>query len=77
MGAFGIYVAILTFIYIVYYAAMIGMDVVGSNGKKKAEVEEFAVGNAPDKVEPVYIIFLDDRQRASVSSDDVLNLPHI
>lgn len=49
MGAFGIYVAILTFIYIVYYAAMIGMDVVGSNGKKKAEVEEFAVGNAPDK----------------------------
>ena len=35
MGAFGIYVAILTFIYIVYYAAMIGMDVVGSNGKKK------------------------------------------
>ena len=49
MGAFGIYVAILTFIYIVYYAAMIGMDVVGSNGKKKAEVEEFAVGNAPDE----------------------------
>lgn len=49
MGAFGIYVAILTFIYIVYYAAMIGMDVVGSNGKKKAEVEEFTVGNAPDK----------------------------
>ena len=49
MGAFGIYVAILTFIYIVYYAAMIGMDVVGSNGKKKAEVEEFAVGNAPNE----------------------------
>lgn len=49
MGAFGIYVAILTFIYIVYYAVMIGMDVVGSNGKKKAEVEEFAVGNAPDE----------------------------
>lgn len=49
MGAFGIFVAILTFIYIVYYAVMIGMDVVGSNGKKKAEVEEFAVGNAPDE----------------------------
>ena len=29
------------------------------------------------KVEPVYIIFLNDRQRASVSPDDVLNLPHI
>ena len=25
------------------------MDVVDSNGKKKAEVEEFAVGNAPDE----------------------------
>lgn len=49
MGAFGIFVAILTFIYIVYYAVMIGMDVVGSNGKKKAEVEEFAVGSAPDE----------------------------
>lgn len=49
MGAFGIFVAILTFIYIVYYAVMIGMDVVGSNGKKKAEVEEFAVGNTPDE----------------------------
>lgn len=49
MGAFGIFVAILTFIYIVYYAVMIGMDVVGSNGKKKAEVEEFAVGNALDE----------------------------
>lgn len=49
MGAFGIFVAILTFIYIVYYAVMIGMDVVGCNGKKKAEVEEFAVGNAPDE----------------------------
>lgn len=49
MGAFGIFVAILTFIYIVYYAVMIGMDVVGSNGMKKAEVEEFAVGNAPDE----------------------------
>lgn len=49
MGAFGIFVAILTFIYIVYYAVMIGMDVVGKNGKKKAEVEEFAVGNAPDE----------------------------
>ena len=49
MGAFGIFVAILTFIYIVYYAVMIGMDVVGSNGKKKAEVEEFAVDSAPDE----------------------------
>lgn len=49
MGAFGIFVAILTFIYIVYYAVMIGMDVVGKNGKKKAEVEEFAIGNAPDE----------------------------
>lgn len=49
MGAFGIYVAILTFIYIVYYAAMIGMDVVGSNGKKKAEVENLLLATLPTK----------------------------
>ena len=42
-----------------------------------AEPVEFFLALLGCKVEPVYIIFLDDRQRASVSSDDVLNLPHI
>lgn len=46
MGVFGIYVAILTLIYIAYYAYRIVMDLVGNDGKKKAEVEEFAVGDS-------------------------------
>lgn len=47
MGAFGIFVAVLTFIYIVYYAIVIGMDVLGDKGKKKDSVEVIAVGDGP------------------------------
>lgn len=47
MGAFGIFVAVLTFIYIVYYAIMIGMDVLGDKEKKKDSVEVIAVGDGP------------------------------
>ena len=78
MGAFGIYVAILTFIYIVYYAAMIGMDVVGSNGKKKAEVEEFAVGNAPNEdfeEEPTMVSEDDDTPAVKTGETEVLSQP--
>lgn len=78
MGAFGIYVAILTFIYIVYYAAMIGMDVVGSNGKKKAEVEEFAVGNAPNEdfeEEPTMVSEDDDTPAVKTGETEVPSQP--
>ena len=46
MGAFWIFVAILTFVYIVYYAVIMAMDTVGDKGKKKKDVEVFAVGNS-------------------------------
>lgn len=78
MGAFGIYVAILTFIYIVYYAVMIGMDVVGSNGKKKAEVEEFTVGNAPDEdfeEEPTMVSEDGDTPAANTGETEVTATP--
>lgn len=58
MGAFGIFVAILTFIYVVYYAVIIVKDVAGDKQTKKDTVEVFAVGNTPqeDYVEqPTYI----------------------
>ena len=34
MGAFWIFAAILTFVYIVYYAVIMAMDTVGDKGKK-------------------------------------------
>lgn len=80
MGAFGIYVAILTFIYIVYYAVMIGMDAVGSNGKKKAEVEEFAVGNAPDEdfeEEPTMVSEDGDTPAVKTNETEVPSQPSI
>lgn len=46
MGAYGIFVAILTFVLIIYYAVTIGMDLLGSKGKKKEEVEVFNVGDS-------------------------------
>ena len=46
MGAFWIFAAILTFVYIVYYAVIMAMDTVGDKGKKKKDVEVFAVGNS-------------------------------
>lgn len=39
MGAFGIFAAVLTFIYVIYYSVMIGMDLFGSKAQKKESVE--------------------------------------
>ena len=58
MGAFWIFAAILTFVYIVYYAVIMAMDTVGDKGKKKKDVEVFAVGNSSQEAfveEPTFI----------------------
>lgn len=47
MGAFGIFAAILTFVYVIYYAVTIGMDAMGDKGKKKSDVEVFAIEGSP------------------------------
>jgi hypothetical protein len=50
--------AILTFVYIVYYAVIMAMDTVGDKGKKKKDVEVFAVGNSSQEAfveEPTFI----------------------
>ena len=54
MGAFWIYLSILTFIYIVYYVVLVMMDLFGNNNKKKGDVEVIAVANdqehCPDEI---------------------------
>lgn len=45
MGAFGIFAAILTFIYVIYYAVMISMDLFGSKSQQKDNVEVIATSS--------------------------------
>lgn len=42
MSAFGIFAAILTFVYVIYYAVMISMDLFGSKSQQKDNVEVIA-----------------------------------
>lgn len=42
MGAFGIFAAILTFVYVIYYAVMISMDLFGNKSQQKENVEVIA-----------------------------------
>lgn len=39
MGAFGIFAAILTFVYVIYYAVMVSMDLFGNKAQKIDSVE--------------------------------------
>ena len=65
MGAFWIFAAILTFVYIVYYAVMIGNDLLGGKGKKKSDVEVFAVGGDSDNQEKTL-----DEEPVNVQDED-------
>ena len=42
MSAFGIFAAILTFVYVIYYAVMISMDLFGNKSQQKDNVEVIA-----------------------------------
>lgn len=42
MSAFGIFAAILTFVYVIYYVVMISMDLFGSKSQQKDNVEVIA-----------------------------------
>ena len=52
MSAFGIFAAILTFVYVIYYAVMISMDLFGNKSQQKDNVEEnLAIGSSKHKTE--------------------------
>lgn len=58
MSTFGIFAAVLTFVYVVYYAVIISMDLMGDKGKKKTDVEVFAVESSADdsyEEQPTYV----------------------
>ena len=51
MGAFGIFVIVLTFLYAGYYAVMIAIDLYGKKGKKEDVIEEFQTENESEDAE--------------------------
>lgn len=65
MGAFWIFAAILTFVYIVYYAVMIGNDLLGGKDKKKNDVEVFSVGSDSENQEKAL-----DEEPVNVQDED-------
>lgn len=51
MGAFGIFFLCLTFFYLLYYAAMILMDIYGKKARQVDGVEDFKVGGGAGTAE--------------------------
>lgn len=73
MRAFWIFASLLTFVYIVYYAVVIGMEVLGGSDKKKKNVEVFNIGDSEEsqfEEEPVEINEDDDLSSLSVESKE-------
>lgn len=72
MRAFWIFASLLTFVYIVYYAVVIGMEVLGGSDKKKKNVEVFNIGDSESQFEeePVKINENDDLSSLSDESKE-------
>ena len=70
MSAFAIFVLVLTFLYVVYYAAVIMQDVYGKKDTPKTDEEEFDVSNMQDVEEPISISEDPEGFRFSDSPDE-------
>lgn len=55
MSAFTIFALVLTFIYVVYYAVLITMDLHGKKDEKKTDEENIDVSNLTPEEQPVNI----------------------
>lgn len=67
MGAFWIFAAILTFVYVVYYAVIIGIDLIGGKDKKKNDVEVFSVGSDSESQDKPL-----DEEPVNVQDEDII-----
>ena len=66
MGAFGIFFLCLTFFYLLYYAAMILMDIYGKKARQVDGVEEFKVGVELELLK-IQIRFLNEKKVDTIS----------
>lgn len=55
MGSFGIYVIVVTFIFVIYYVIMICLDLFGTKAEKKDSVEVILAGFPVDKAAPATV----------------------
>lgn len=55
MGSFGIYVIVVTFIFVIYYVIMICLDLFGTKAEKKDSVEVILAGVPVDKAAPATV----------------------
>lgn len=55
MSGFVIFALVLTFVYVVYFAVMITLDLHGKKDEKKTEEETYDVGDLTNEEQPVAI----------------------
>lgn len=55
MSGFVFFVLVLTFVYVVYFAVMITLDLHGKKDEKKSEEETYDVGDMTNEEQPVAI----------------------
>ena len=55
MSGFVIFALVLTFVYVVYFAVMITLDLHGKKDEKKSEEETYDVGDMTNEEQPVAI----------------------
>ena len=55
MSGFVIFALVLTFVYVVYFAVMITLDLYGKKDEKKSEEETYDVGDMTNEEQPVAI----------------------
>ena len=73
MGAFGIFFLCLTFLYLLYYAAMILMDIYGKKARQVDGVEEFKVGGGAGTAEnPEQVLEREEGGYDIIGHDDEL-----
>lgn len=77
MGAFGIFFLCLTFFYLLYYAAMILMDLYGKKARQIDGVEEFKVGGGAGAAEtPDQVLEREEGGYDIIGHDDEVSIAY-
>ena len=77
MGAFGIFFLCLTFFYLLYYAAMILMDIYGKKAHQVDGVEEFKVGGGAGSAEnPDHVLEREEGGYDIIGHDDEVSIAY-
>ena len=70
MSGFVIFALVLTFVYVVYFAVMITLDLHGKKDEKKSEEETYDVGDMTNEEQPVAIEESGFESDSSISAEN-------